>query len=159
MFHRVMLRRRLTLLKRLGALAGFVMVIGTTMTLALQLAADSRFWQVSDVGKKRAVRVVPPDRIEKATVPAVWAPIGTVAPAETAPEVENSATTGLSSEDAKPVARSAAPMPRAVSPRTRAEVPPRFRNRPAEPQPTIGLGLAPREKNYTGAGRAFDAVH
>jgi hypothetical protein len=52
---------------------------------------------------------------------------------------------------AKSVARSATREFRAVSPRTRAEVPPPFWNGSA--------GYGPAEKSYTGAGRAFDAVH
>jgi hypothetical protein len=159
MFHRVMMRRRLTFLKRLGALAGLVVVVGTTFALALQLAAEARFWQVSDGGKKPVVRVVSPNLIGTVTAPSVSAAIGTMAPVETAPEVENSATTGRSSADAMPVARSAAGVPRVVSPRTRAEVPARFRSRPAESQPAVGLGLSRQEKSYIGAGRAFDAVH
>jgi hypothetical protein len=64
-----------------------------------------------------------------------------------------------SRDHAAPLAPSVSPNVRAVSPKARAEMASRARNRNTERRPArgLGLGLAPRPKSFTGPG--FDAVH
>jgi hypothetical protein len=151
-YHRLAPRRLLAPLQYFGAFAGIVVVLGTTLALTLQLAAGVQSSQVV------AKRTIPPVS-HKAPI---FVPVETlaVAPVQTVaqePEpVEPSATVGQSPHHDAPVARSHGPKPRAISPRARAEVPPSLRD---GRRPNLGFGLAPGEKSYTGAGRAFDAVH
>jgi hypothetical protein len=154
-YHRLAPRRLLAPLQYLGAFAGLVVVLGTTLALTLQLAAGV---QSSQVVAKRPVPAVS----HKAAVPAVVEPPA-LAPVQTVaqePEpAEHAATVGQSPHQDAPVARSHGPKPRGLSPRTRAEMRPHFRDTPAREPRTLGLGLAPGTKSYTGAGGGFDAVH
>jgi hypothetical protein len=95
-----------------------------------------------------------PDRFEVTATSSVAAPVEISAMASTERATVGrspAAVDGRADRDAKPIE----PWPSrglpAVSPRARAEVPPRSWDSPAQ--------YLPREKSYTGAGRAFDAVH
>ena len=155
MYHRLARRRLLAPLQYLGAFAGIVVVLGTTLALTLQLAAGVQSSQVV------AKRPVPPVSHKAAVLAPVETPV--LAPVQSVaqePEpAERGATVGQSPPHDAPVARSQGPKPRAVSPRARAEMRPHFRDTPAREPRTLGFGLAPGTKSYTGAGGGFDAVH
>jgi len=151
-YHRLAPRRLLAPLQYLGAFAGTVVVLGTTLALTLQLAAGVQSSQVV------AKRPIPPVSHKAAVLAPVETPA--LAPVQTVaqePEpVEPSATVGQSPKPDAPVVRSHSPKPRAISPRARAEVPPSLWD---GRRPNLGFGFAPSQNRYTGAGRAFDAVH
>ena len=157
MYHRLARRRLLAPLQYLGAFAGIVVVLGTTLALTLQLAAGV---QSSQAVAKRPIPAVSHKAAVLAPVetPAL-APVQAVAQEPEPEPAERSATVGQSPHHDAPVARSHGPKPRAVGPRARAEMRPHFRDTPAREPRTLGFGLAPGTKSYTGAGGGFDAVH
>jgi hypothetical protein len=118
---------------------------------------------------RRRIRLISTDRIEKAIVNTVAAPIpvSTVAPidaveknaAAAQPVAEDSsAASSPSAVPTEPVEPAAELGTRDVIPKARAQARPRVRARNAEGQPVPAVGARP-EKSYTGAGNSFDAVH
>jgi hypothetical protein len=186
MFHRLAPRPPSARFLHFATLAAIIVMIGTAISFAVQ-TGDGQPAQVSDgrsceaetwpyrddscrdeaAEKNRSIRLVSPDRIQKKTVytPASRVEVPIVTPSEAAepitppPAVEESVVLPPPAEEAPPLSRSMSSKSPAVSPRARAEAPRRARNKNAEHQPALGLGLAPRGKSYTGAGGGFDAVH
>jgi hypothetical protein len=186
MFHRLRPSPPSARLLHFATLAAIIVMIASATAFALR-PGDGPRAQVSDARscgveswpyrddscgddaaeQNRSIRLVSPDRIQKKTVYTTAARVET--PTETpsqavepvlpaAPAVTESAFLPPSEEEATPLARSMSSKTPAVSPKARAQAP-RARTRNAESQPALGLGLAPREKSYTGAGASFDAVH
>jgi hypothetical protein len=125
------------------------------------------------VEESRSIRFVSSDRIQETTIdtaaPLVEIPTATSSEAtEPVPQAPTSSRDAIVLQpSAERVARFVPPQTRkvrAISPRARAEMP-RVQKRNAErgpaPRlgPALGLGFAPAEKSFTGAGGAFDAVH
>jgi hypothetical protein len=186
-----MSRRALPRSLEFWTLATIIVAIAAVIVLAFWLENEPQLSQVSEGGvetscgqeswpyvdlrcrndsgeKRRRIRLISTDRIEKTSVETATAP---TIPMTTPIEVVE--TIGLSSQPAASessdlaqpsadAAESVAPAVRQrirdVDPRARAEIRARARSRNAEREPAPDVGLA-REKSFTGAGNAFDAVH
>jgi hypothetical protein len=119
----------------------------------------------SDAGNKRSIRLVSPDRIEKRRVytsaaaipiPPTPEPVEPIPPAQPVAAAESSGPGSTEHTDPEPPSIDEV---RSVTPRARAQAPPRRKPRSVQRERTLGLGLAPQGKSYTGAGGGFDAVH
>jgi hypothetical protein len=187
MFHRLGPRRSTERMLRYGVLVAIVIVAASATTLALRREADTRPSQISAAGsckdesppqvdgscrddaaeKTRSIQGASLGRAGKMGVSTVAAPVDipTTKPSEATEAsaalppgaLEHGSASPPAPQRATPSAQSAGTKVRTVSPRARAEAP--RRAQPAETRSTLGLGLAPRERSYTGADRSFDAVH
>jgi hypothetical protein len=187
MFHRLAPSPPSARLLHFATLAALVVTIAAAIAFALHAgdglpsqvsqarSCGSESWPYRDdncrddaTEQNRSIRLVSPDRIQKNTVyttaARVEGPIVTPSQAAEpdlpppAPVEATAVLPPIAQEDATPLASSMRSKNPAVSPKARAQAP-RGRNKNVDAQPALGLGLAPRDKSYTGAGATFDAVH
>jgi hypothetical protein len=186
MFHRLAPSPHSARLLHFATLAAIIVMIATAVAFALQAgdgaptqatdatSCGNETWPYRDGGcrddtaeKSRSIRLVSPDRIQKTTVYTSAARVDSVSDAP-APAAEPAVPTSTEPEEEAVLPPAEEPTPSAasttlkvpaVSPRARAQAPRRIRSRHPETRPTLGLGLAPRDKSYLGAGGGFDAVH
>jgi hypothetical protein len=138
----------------LGSPSVRLLLFGTFAVIVVMIAIAISFaFQPVDVRPSRVL-----DKTDAVKIPTVTPSQVVETVLRPPPAVENSVLP-TSGEHAAPLAPSVSSNVRAVSPRARAEMPSRGRNRNTERRPArgLGLGLAPRPKSFTGAG--FDAVH
>jgi hypothetical protein len=148
--------------------------VGMSLAAAIAFVSSNRIHEPAIDTTAVAVGIPTVTVSEAAESVAAAVGIPTMTVSEAAESVGQATAAGENGFASEPTAETAAPFvpsharkvravsprtvsPRAVSPRARAEMP-RAVKRTTE-RTAFEFGLAPLEKSFTGAGRAFDAVH
>jgi uncharacterized membrane protein YraQ (UPF0718 family) len=141
-----------------------LLAVGMSLAAAIAFVSSNRIHEPAI--DTTAAAVGSPTVTVREAAESIAAAVGipTMTVSEAAESVGQATAAGENGFASEPTAETAAPFVpsharkvRAVSPRARAEMP-RAVKRTTE-RTAFEFGLAPLEKSFTGAGRAFDAVH